>query len=323
MKFKSLTGKYLLIPLVVKLKDVKHNLSFMNIRKLLPLFALSILVSCAISKTSQGIKQADLLFEQQEFAKALTQYNFVIETFENKGKQADGKTYARAGISAFKTGNTEEAITFFDKARYEEYTSDAMHYYHAKSYLSIDNLSKEMTALETLVNNYPNSPYYNEGTQRLMETYVESKNWELGISMYRKLKEDEQDKTRNLELYLQLCAGSNKQGEADKVAQRLLNRDSKNITALGYLGEKYYWMAENSYLKEMKAYKKNRTQKQYKILLKALDECTTNYKKSRDYLRSAYHAASAPNKSYANYLSRIYLRLEDKEKAAFWESKSN
>ena len=89
---------------------------------------------------------------------------------------------------------------------------------------------------------------------------------------------------------------------------------------LDWISHYYYWKAENSYLTEMKAYKKKRTNKQYAKLLKALKVINSDFKKSRNYFEKLYKIS--PNKDYAKRLSNVYKRLENKQKAAYYKAKS-
>jgi hypothetical protein len=87
--------------------------------------------------------------------------------------------------------------------------------------------------------------------------------------------------------------------------------------ALEWLAEKYYWLAENSYKAEMEAYEKNRTNKQYNQLLKAFETVSANFKTSLTYFKKLYDLD--PSGEYATFLSNIYARLDDKEKAEYYK----
>jgi hypothetical protein len=73
------------------------------------------------------------------------------------------------------------------------------------------------------------------------------------------------------------------------------------------------------YVREMKAYKNNRTTSQYKKLLKAWDQVWPLFRKSRDYFKKLYYIKA--DTQYAKYLRNIYTRMDQKDKAAFWEKR--
>ena len=70
----------------------------------------------------------------------------------------------------------------------------------------------------------------------------------------------------------------------------------------------------------MKAYRENRTRKQYAILLEAFKQVSTDFRTSRDYFLRLYKIN--PDPAYAEYLGNIFTRLEDKEKAAYYKKRA-
>jgi len=85
---------------------------------------------------------------------------------------------------------------------------------------------------------------------------------------------------------------------------------------LDWTAKKYFWKAENRYQDELKAYEKNKTNKQYNKLLKALDIVSADFKTSLDYFKKFY--TIDPNPGTAKYLGNIYNRLDDKKKADYY-----
>jgi len=67
----------------------------------------------------------------------------------------------------------------------------------------------------------------------------------------------------------------------------------------------------------MKDYDDHKTNKQYNILLNALDIVTADFKKSLSYFKKIY--ALEPSKENANYLSHIYGRLSDEKKETYYK----
>jgi hypothetical protein len=66
----------------------------------------------------------------------------------------------------------------------------------------------------------------------------------------------------------------------------------------------------------MKAYQKNRTNKQYRQLLNALETINADLQRSRDYFERLYK--SNPDPRYAQYLGNIYTRFDNKKRADYY-----
>lgn len=106
----------------------------------------------------------------------------------------------------------------------------------------------------------------------------------------------------------------------DYYARKILEKDSKNTKALYHLAKKYYWIAENRYKREMAAYEKNKTKRQYIKLLDALEQISANYRISRNYFLRLYKIE--PNSKNAAYLANIYGRLNNKKMAEYYKRKA-
>ena len=100
------------------------------------------------------------------------------------------------------------------------------------------------------------------------------------------------------------------------IATNLLGKDENNLIGLDWLGKKYFWQAEFRYQDELKAYEKNKTNKQYKQLLKALDIVSADFKTSLNYFKKLY--AQNPKPATAKYIGNIYNRLDNKKKAGYY-----
>jgi hypothetical protein len=276
-----------------------------------------IIQSCASSKF---IEEGNTAFNSQNYEEALKSYDQIIESKENAGSKAKAIVYVNAGISALELDQTEKAQKYLETARELQYSSPEMYESLIKVYKIIDNLSKEITALETYREKYPQGENIKKVNTRLVETYIESENWDLAIDIWPQIKDQAQTEINLLASYLIINKNLNNTGECDNLAKQISNIDANNITVLEYYAEKYFWKAENLYISEMKAYKEHRTSSQYKKLLKALDEVWPNFQKSRDYFLKLYKIDSKPE--YAQFLANIYTRYDDKQKAAYYEKRA-
>lgn len=285
------------------------------------LIFITILQSCAGGlSTTKTPDEGELAYQAGNYEKALSTWEQSIISRESKGKKAKAPIYVGAGKSALALEQNDKARKYLETARGLEYSSPEMYEALAKVYKNIDNLSKEITALETYHKKYPQGEKINSINERLLETYVESENWDLGKDLWPSVEIQAQSNANMLASYLIISKNLENNALCDKLAQQITKLEANNITALEYYAEKYFWKAENMYVSEMKAYKNKKTNSQYKKLLKALDIVWPNFKKSRDYFLKLYKIDPKPE--YAKYLGKIYTRYEDKEKAAYYKKRA-
>lgn len=288
---------------------------------LIGLAIIATIQSCGgTSSTTKVQDQGETEFKAGNYEAALNFYEPTITAKESKGKKAKGHIYVGAGKSAYELNQIEKSRTYLESARAVQYSSADMYEYLAKVYKNIDNLSKEITALELYHEKFPKGENIQKIDARLMATYVESENWDLGHKLWVSIDSTSRTNTDLLENYLLINKGVNNTAECDKLAKLITKQEPNNVVVMEYYAEKYFWIAEDMYVKEMKAYKKKRTNSQYKKLLKALDKVWPNFKKSRDLYLKLYKIDPKPE--YADYLSRIYTRYDDKQKAAYYKKRA-
>ena len=104
------------------------------------------------------------------------------------------------------------------------------------------------------------------------------------------------------------------------LAKKINKIEPNNIDALEVLATEYYRIAEDSYQTEMKAYEQNRTNRQYRQLLAALEVINANFRTSRDYFEKLYKLD--PNPRYATFLGNIYTRFDNKKQADYYYKKA-
>jgi tetratricopeptide (TPR) repeat protein len=296
--------------------------TIMKIKTLLSLLILlSLIHSCkTTSSVSKISEEAKIAYNAGDYEKALAICEDEISEKESKGKNAIGPVYVEAGKAAIELQQIDKARKYLETARSLSYSSPDMYESLARVYKTIDNLSKEITALENYRKFYPQGEKAIVIAARLFETYVESENWDLANKLWPEIEPQGQNDVKLLSGYLLVNKKLEKNAGCDKLAQQILKLDPSNITALEWYAEKYYWKAENLYLSEMKAYKAKRTNSQYSRLLKALEQVYPDFRKSRDYYLKLYKID--PKKDYANYLGNIFTRLDDKEKAEYYYKKA-
>lgn len=277
-----------------------------------------ILTSCAGSKL---LTEGNAALNKGNYEEALKSYDQIIESAENSDKKAKAVVYANAGKAAYELDQLEKAQNYLESAKGLGYSSEDLYASLASIYKTIDNLSKEITALEIYREKYPQGKLINSITIRLMETYVESMNWDYGVNLWNKLDANMQSDVNLMANYLLINKGLNNDNKCIELSKQIYKQDADNMIVLEYYAEKYFWEAENLYTAEMKAYKNHRTNKQYKKLLKALDQVWPNYQKSRDLFLKLYKMDPKPE--YAKYLGNIYTRYKDEKKAAYYYKRAN
>lgn len=281
-------------------------------------FALS---ACTVSKQLKQLNtQAQDQYNQGNYLEASSLYHEIISIKAQQGKEAEANVYQNAGIAALHVDKVSDAISYLEKVKERSSANAQTYYYLSKAYLKVDNLSREIINLEEFTRMYPDKEEVTEVNGQLFMAYVRSENWDKAYAQWPLLSSKQQEEVITTEGYIRV---TRQLGHTDKVlplVNKLLQSDSKNVLALEVLAVHYYNLAEDSYQSEMKAYEKNRTNRQYKQLLGALKVINKNFKTSSDYFESLYKLK--PDPRFANYLGNIYTRFENKSKANYYYRKA-
>ncbi len=281
------------------------------------LLIILIAQSCATKRLTE---EGTIAYEKGNYNKAFSSLEQVIEKKQNRDKQPDKAIYYRAGMAAWKLKKTDKATKYLEKADYLKHPEPRLYTTLATIYKSIDNLSKEIIALEAYHNKFPDGEKIDTINKRLFETYVESENWKKAVDLWPELTKKTQSDIDILTGYLVSNRELENDELCDKLASRILKRDPENITSLEWFAKSKFREAENTYVSEMKAYKNNRTNSQYKKLLKAWDGIWETFRTSRDYFLKLYELDPKPE--YAKFLGNIYKRLDKDKKAEYYYRKA-
>ena len=119
------------------------------------LAGLIIIAGCSGGQHIELTKAGESALQEGDFRKALEYSEQIIGEVEGKGRQAAGNVYTLAGVSAFELENYDKSLKYLIKAQQQEYSEGDLYLYLARNYRYIDNLSKEITALETYLAKYP------------------------------------------------------------------------------------------------------------------------------------------------------------------------
>lgn len=274
--------------------------------------------SCSTgTKVSTVQQNADQAWEAKDYSSALVAYEQIIATYELEQKTDECPVYGRAGLAALNTGDLSKAIDYLQMDSYTPFATEETYIGLAESYRKKDNLSKEILTLQKYVKIFPEGKNLQDVNIRLFETYVESENWESARELWPPVTDSE----INVELlskWFTVNLALNNDDNCNIISVQLLKMNPDHIPSLEWQAEKAFDKAENHYQVEMDAYEKNKTNKQYKILLKELDDVTANFRKSLKYFEPLWDMPDG--KKYASYLANIYARFDDKKKSDYYKS---
>ncbi|MCF8367039.1 MAG: hypothetical protein K9H16_14715 [Bacteroidales bacterium] len=290
--------------------------------KILLFVAVVVLVfSCSTANKSLSVKQsADQFFENNDFENALSGYEQIIADYMREMNTEECPVYGRAGISSLRTGNLAKAIDYLKMDTYTPFASEETYFGLAGCFRKKDNLSKEIISLQDYMQLYPEGKHIQEVKTRLFETYVESENWEAAQKMWPPFA-DADIHEDFLSQWFRVNLALKNDDECNIISQQLIKMNPGNIPALEWQAKEAFLKAENHYQTEMDAYEKNKTNKQYKRLLDELKIVSAQFQTAKTQYEKLYSLDSKA--IYAQYLSNIYVRLNDQEKADYYRKKAS
>lgn len=286
----------------------------MNLRNIAAGILIGILAGCGAPKM--------LVSYQQNALEATSQGNYIqaVEAWkqhfsQQPVEQTEGAVFAQAAQTAFLAGNENQSIDWFDQARFKNFASSEMYVTLSKIYHSQNNLSKELGALEFYSENFAENAevVYN----RLFEIYQEIDSEEKALQAWAKTSDEFKNEVVNLSQFFRLNQKLENVPLCDSLSLVILEKDAGNVAALEWNAQKYYWLAENRYQQEMEKYNRNKTTKQYRLLLKELDLVTADFKKALPYFEKLW--IINPGEKYAGYLANIFARFGDEKKSGYYQ----
>lgn len=275
---------------------------------------------CFGTKYIEQAKLGETALQENDHRRALEIAEAAIGELPAKQKTEYGRVYTLAGNASYALEQYDRSIGHFEQARQLKYRDETMYLNLAGCYRGIDNLSKEIGVLEEYIGIFPDGMHIGKMRERLFQTCRESMNYDQAMELWPQLDQAVRAEQVNMELFLEFNNELGLESDCDELAAGLLDNFGENEVALRYLAEKFFRKAENSYLAEMKAYRDNRTQRQYARLLEAFKVVNSDFRKSLGYFNRLYKVNPAPE--YADFLSRIYTRMEDEERAAYYRRRA-
>jgi tetratricopeptide (TPR) repeat protein len=229
--------------------------------------------------------------------------------------QIPGSDFALAAQMAFKSGDNEQAVKWFDQARYKNFADAEMYKTLAAIFRKQQNISKELSALEYYKANFEGD--MNDVNVRLFELYQEVNLMDEALIAWDGMNEVSKNDIINLKPYFKINKSLEKTELCDSLALVILDKEPLNVDALEWVGKKYYWQGENRYQEEMEKYNNNKTNKQYKILLNELEKSTADFKKALPYFEKLWKIE--PGEKYASFFANIYARFGDESKVNYYK----
>ncbi|MDD4107460.1 MAG: hypothetical protein PHH93_01940 [Prolixibacteraceae bacterium] len=287
----------------------------MYIRLYFIIIAILIIAGCSSTK-NLGVyrQQAEAAEAESNFTEAVNAWALYFNEHNKEEFEPEGTDYARAAKAAYKAGMPERAVEWFDKARYRGYSDKDMYYTLAKIFRTQNNLSKELSSLEFYYENFgKDNPDINS---RLFDIYYEIDDIEKTLSIQERLSEEDQNSEKYLNIFFELNKQLGNDEETDSLSLKLLEISPEHTGALEWNAEKLYHTAENHYQDAIEKYEKNKTRRQYRILLNELKQVTVEFKTALKYFEKLWNQNQ--DKKYAPYLTNIYTRLNDKARADYY-----
>lgn len=285
-----------------------------GIKILASVFIVFLMIACGAPKVLTTSKSDAAAFENTgNFTQAISAWESYFN--ETEIETISGADFAQAAKTAFKVNDLAKSKAWFDQARYKNYADKEMYTTLAEIYRAEDNLSKELSALETYTEKFGSDNAAVK--ERLFAIYHEIKLSDKALKMWKQLDAEAMNSEANLQLYFDINKSLKNESVCDSLATTLLDLNAENIPALEWMAKKYYWAGQNRYKSEMAKYEKKKTNKTYKALLKELDLVTADFKKALPYLNKLWELN--PGKEYAGYLANIYALFGDKKKTNFYK----
>ncbi len=279
---------------------------------------LFIAYSCDSGKQLAQTKQtAQTAFNSGDYNKALSLWESIISTYEQKGNEKECPVYTDAGIAAMKLNQNEKAENYLKQAAYGNVSNEKTYLALSKLYKEKDNLSLELENLEIYDKKYPAGADIDYVNLRLFKIYTEIDSYDKALIYWVKLSPESKSQLESLQNILIVYDKLDKEEDAIATAKSIFAKDNQNVPAYKWMANHYFWKAEKRYQKEMNIYTKNKTRKQYAHLLRVIDEVTLEYKSALKYAEKLYKLDPIPEN--AKLLGNTYDRLNYKKEAEYYQ----
>lgn len=282
---------------------------------------LMLLPGCAMLGPGEPVyQQAYSSYIAGDHSAALSFFEKHIHEQSERGEIVADTIFRFAGMAAWQLGKNQKALDYLNRIRHSPAADGPVHLALAKLNREVDNLSREITALEQFMQITPDEEISGDIRTRMFEVYAESRNYDQALQAWTLAEPYAIDDEETLGLYFQVLDQTDNHNKQYETANALLDLNPQNTEALYFLGKHYFWLAENRYQNEMQAYQSNRTHRQYSQLLRALDVLNEDFRTSLQYFERLWDIDEKP--AYAQYLGNIHLRFDNRDKARYYHSRA-
>ncbi|MGM0622112.1 MAG: hypothetical protein ACQETJ_13755, partial [Bacteroidota bacterium] len=210
----------------------------MKIKNSILLALVLIAAACGGPKNLTQYKQnAEQAISEGNYAQAVEEWKTYFNGQNEAENEITGAEYAEAAKTAFKADMISQATDWFDEARWAGYADEEMYLTLAEIFRDMDNLSKELTALEYYYDNFGKDNQ--EVNSRLFSLYDEIDQYEKALAVWEKLPLKKQRERENIEKFFDMNKKLENEEVVDSVSSVLLEINPDHTGALEWEATKY------------------------------------------------------------------------------------
>ncbi len=243
------------------------------------------------------------------------------ESYFNQKTASGGKAlpeeYTKAAMKSFSEKNYVLSIIWYEEAKSGNYSDAGMYSTIAAIYRILGDQAEEMKAMNYYLKKYPEGSETGSFKERFFNIFTAGKNYDRINESWAALADSSRKKESLLNTYFISQKEKNDKESCDSLAKKILLVNPKHVSALEWLGEKYYWLGENGYKQSMKKYEQNKTSLQHLMLTQEFENVSTDFKKALSYFDVLWEISH--NARYASFMANIHARFKNDQKTEYYK----
>jgi lipopolysaccharide biosynthesis regulator YciM len=256
-----------------------------------------------IAKTST---EADLAYTNKQFTEAHEKYQSLLKLYKSGKQLVPDSIYTKATDAAIRVGRFKEAEAAATLL-FARHNSDANYAWKlADVYERINQPENEYKFLTRYENEFAKIGKGDTLYTRMYNVALSLDLIDDALKHYPKIQNPDDEYMRD---HLKLMLKSAKPAEILTFCNTTLKKHPSFEPALEWKANHYYNKAEDNYQRAMAAYEKNKTNKQYNILLGELKPISADFRTARDILVKL-RTIDPKNTKYISMLRNCYARLD-------------
>jgi hypothetical protein len=272
-----------------------------------------LIIACSPLKKIKTTKSgAEIAYQNKNYQEALFKYQQLIGMYEAAETAIGADIYLKVATSAFELSQYDLAKEFYIKAMDHGKQLEAL-----VGLKAICLVQSDIEAMKAFITAYENKLEENdlllEVQGQLFDLFVKHDKYDEAYSMIDQFNIE--SIMPRLTEFLLVLEKLEKEKEAVKWCQKVLEQDEKNEHALSWMAMYDYHRAEKWYKAEMATYNKNKNATTYAYLRRDLKKISAIFRVAKERFE-ALHQIDPDNRQYMKYLKNCYLRLEMKKEAA-------